>query len=88
MTRQVLIAVDIQDPDCWPTLLPEVRDLARSENTLHLMHIVPEQEALSPLAQFIPEGFENAHRAESRASLEALSGELPKAGELQFHRPR
>lgn len=85
MPRQILIAIDIQDEDCWKQLLPEARGLAKPGTRVHLMHVVPEQKALSPLAQFIPEGFEDAHRAESHKTLESLADDLPKGTDVHFH---
>lgn len=85
MPREILIAIDLLDLECWPLLLPEVTRLANEGAHLHLMHVVPETKALSPLAQFIPDGFEDAHRAESHVALQALAQDLPDGAAVQFH---
>lgn len=85
MPRHILVAIDLLDKDCWAMLCPEVRDLAKPDTHLHLMHVVPEQKALSPLSQFIPEAFQDAHRAESHKALESLAEDLPKGTDVHFH---
>ncbi|WP_282607130.1 universal stress protein [Pelagibius sp. Alg239-R121] len=85
MDRTVLVCVDTSDPDCWPALLADVLHSAVTGATLHMVHVVPEEEALGPLSQFVPEGFADAHRATSHSKLETMSKDLPSHVDIKLH---
>lgn len=85
MKRTVLVAVDTFDPNCWPVLSPDVGLNARSASVVHMVHVVPEDDALGPLSQFVPEGFADVHRAASHEQLEAMSRDIPSGPEVKLH---
>ncbi len=85
MSLVVLVSVDTSDADCWPMLRRAVQPYAVGGNTIHLAHIVPEQEALGPLSQFIPAGFAEQHRKSTHVLLETMSKDLPEGLTVKLH---
>lgn len=85
MSAVVLVAVDTSDTDCWPLLRGWIEPYAVSENTLHLAHVVPEEEALGPLSQFVPAGFAEQHRKSTHVLLETMSKDLPEGLRVKLH---
>ncbi|MEO1161596.1 MAG: universal stress protein, partial [Pseudomonadota bacterium] len=85
MCAVVLVAVDTSDAHCWPMLRKAVQPYANGENTVHLVHVVPEDEALGPLSQFVPDGFVEQHRKATHDVLDRMSKDIPAGTSVTLH---
>lgn len=85
MKHNILIAVDTADNVVCDAILAEARTYAVPGARLHMVHVVPEEEALGPLSQFVPDGFSETHRAETHAKLDDLSRQLGADADVTLH---
>ena len=77
MHQSILIPIDINEESSWKNVLKVVSTyFTDSTKTIHLATVVPREEALGVLSQFIPKGFEQKQLDFAKSKLEALSAQL------------
>ena len=85
MARKVVIAIDLNQDGDWNRLMPEAREQLRRGAQLHLAHVIPLDEAIGPLSQFVPTEVAEAHRAQMHAALQECRKDLPAGSDIRFH---
>ena len=69
MYKEILLPVDLQDPDSWRKSVADAQDLARAfDSTVHVMTVVPSYQ-MSIVGSFFPDDFEEKLLATARTQL-------------------
>jgi len=86
MAGEILLAVDLGDPDSIQRVLPVAEDLAaRQGATLHVLTVVPSY-SMPIVGSFFPEGFqEKALQASKEALTEALNKNAKAPDAIKGH---
>ena len=58
MLKNIVLAVDAYDADSWSMVRQGFQPFMATDATVHIAHVIPKTDALGPLSQFVPEGFE------------------------------
>ena len=77
MYRHILVPLDLRQPKAHTKILDTVQQhFCDARAALHLVTVLPHDESLGILSQFIPEGFEEAQEARALESLEQIAAGL------------
>jgi nucleotide-binding universal stress UspA family protein len=81
MYASVLVPLDLHDPgDCGRIIATVTGLLATQGAAVHLLTVLPYDEALGPARQFIPDDFVAGLRKEAAGKLDALAEKVRGAG--------
>ncbi len=86
MLKNIVLAVDAYDADSWSMVRQGFQPFMETDATVHIAHVIPKTDALGPLSQFVPEGFEENHRLDVKGKLSAMKDDLTGfPGKVQLH---
>ncbi len=86
MLNNIILAVDAYDADSWSMVRQSFQPFIDLDATIHIAHVVPKTDALGPLSQFVPSGFEDKHREEVKEKLTTMKTSLDGyKGKIMLH---
>lgn len=89
MKKHILVPLDINSTQEHRKIIAALlNDYASQDTCLHLVSVLPFDEGLGVLSQFIPEGFEEGEKRSAKSKLEAIAQQLAEGFKhFQYHLP-